>query len=145
MLFGVDNELQKLCKTLNKVDLSDVVSLPQYYESSTPEQLTKKIQSIETFKSVYAPLLPHENGFVPDENSRMFIEDFPFGICIIKGFCEITEIKTPYIDTLIKWYEKYKNVEYFTERGYCGKDLIYTGCPQNFGIDSVDKVYSFYL
>lgn len=145
MLIGVDNELQKLCRALNKMDLSEVISLREYYESSTPEQLTQKIHSIETFKSVYAPLLPHDNGFFPDENSRMFIEDFPFGLCIIKGFCEIAGIDTPYIDTLIKWYEKYKNVEYFTEKGYCGKDLIDTGCPQNFGIDSVDKIYNFYL
>lgn len=144
MLFGVDDELQSLCKKLDKIDLSDVISLKQYYESNTPEMLTQKIRSIETFKSVYAPMKAYTNGYIADDNSRMFIEDFPFGICIIKGFCEIAGIKTPHIDTLIKWYEKYKGVEYFSNYQYTGKDLVDTGIPQNFGIDSIEKIFSFY-
>lgn len=144
MLFGVDNELQLLCQKLNKLDLSGVASLKDYYESQTPKMLTRKIHSIETFKSVYAPMIPYNDGYIADVESRMFIEDFPFGICIIKGFCEIAGIPSPYIDMLIKWFEKYLGVEYFTCSGYTGKDLINTGIPQNFGIDTVEKIYNFY-
>jgi|LSQX01.2.fsa_nt_gb hypothetical protein len=145
MLFGVDDELQSLCKKLDKIDLSSVVSLQEYYESNTPELLTKKIHSIETFKSVYAPMVQFGSAYIADEDSRMFVEDFPYGICIIKGFCDIVGANTPYIDTLITWYEKYKGVEYFSaDGGFTGKDLVNTGIPQNFGIDSIEKIYSFY-
>lgn len=104
-MLGIDSELQKMCKVLTEIDMRGVVSLKTHYESPTVSDLTRKIRSIPSFKGIYAPLIPTQsNEFRIDVNSRFFTEDFPYGLCIIKGFCEICGISTPYIDKVLQWY-----------------------------------------
>lgn len=143
-LLAMDAELQELCRSIEDLDLSSVISLKIHYESETPEALTEKMRSIISLKDMTSPMRPAEGGFKPDLQSRYFIEDFPFGLCIIKGFCEIYQLKTPMIDTVLKWYEKLSGVEYFTNGRFEGRDLKNTAIPQNFGIMMPDDVISFY-
>ena len=89
-------------------------------------------------------MIKTEKGYIPDFQSRYFTEDFPFGLCIIKGFCYIADVNTPYIDEVLKWYEKISYQEYFTETGFNGKDLENTAVPQMFGIKTKQDVYNFY-
>ena len=42
VLFRYDKEVQEICNSLNPIDLTEVVSLPLYYESEKPSDLTKK-------------------------------------------------------------------------------------------------------
>lgn len=146
VLIACDNELHLLCRSLYDFDLSDVVPLLTHYESNNSKELTQKLQSIPAFKISMTPMIKTESGkFVPDLNYRYFTADFPYGICLIKGFAELMGHKTPHIDKVIRWYEKVANVEYFNKKGeYKGKDLIHTSAPQNFGIDSKDKILEFY-
>ena len=137
VMLGIDSELQKMCKVLTEIDMRGVVSLKTHYESPTVSDLTRKIRSIPSFKGIYAPLIPTQsNEFGIDKNSRFFTEDFPYGLCIIKGFCEICGISTPYIDKVLQWYQEFMGVKYYTKDGFTGKDLINTA-PQNFGIVSL--------
>lgn len=39
-LLAYDDELQAICRALAPLDLSEVVSLREYYESPTPEVMT---------------------------------------------------------------------------------------------------------
>lgn len=41
VLFRYDKEVQEICNALNPIDLTEVVSLPLYYESEKPSDLTK--------------------------------------------------------------------------------------------------------
>lgn len=41
VLFRYDKEVQEICNSLNPIDLTEVVSLPLYYESEKPSDLTK--------------------------------------------------------------------------------------------------------
>lgn len=91
-----------------------------------------------------SPMYPVENGYKPDLQSRYFIEDFQFGLCIIKGFCEIYRLNTPVIDKVLKWYETFADVEYFINDKFEGRDLKYTAIPQNFGIMTPEDVVLFY-
>jgi opine dehydrogenase len=146
VMLGIDSELQEMCKVLAEMDMHGVVSLKTHYESPTVSDLTRKIRSIPSFKGIYAPLiLTQSNEFKIDKNSRFFTEDFPYGLCIIKGFCEICGIDTPYIDKVLQWYQEFMGVEYYTKDGFTGKDLINTAIPQNFGIVSLEDVYGFYI
>lgn len=145
ILFQSDKELQTLCKALNRIDLSEVVSLKNYYESDTPEDFVKKIKSIQCFKGIKSPMVTVKNGYMPDYNSRYFKEDFPFGLLIIKGFADILKVATPTIDDIIRWVQTVLGKSYLTESGLNGKDIFETGIPQNFGIKTVDDVYKFYL
>ncbi len=144
ILFRYDDEVQEICKALSPLDLTDVVPLPIYYESPTPEAMTKKLQSIESFKAVRVPLKKVENGYIPDLNSRMFVEDFPFGVCILKAFANILSIDVPVIDMMLEFYKKMSGIEYFKENGEYGKDIKDTGIPQNFGLNTKQDILDYY-
>lgn len=53
-------------------------------------------------------------------------------------------MKTPTIDKILSWYEKMTGIQYFKEDGTFGKDIAETTIPQNFGIDTVEKLKNFY-
>lgn len=144
-MLGVDAELHQLFDKLPKIDLTSVKPLTEHYEAPDVPAMTRKINSIPTFQSVYAPLLPEGDGFRADIGSRFFTEDFPYGLCIIKGFCDICGVATPVIDKVLKWYSSYLGLEYYCGDSFCGSDLDKTGIPQNNGINSTDDIYEFYL
>ncbi|MBE6835629.1 MAG: hypothetical protein E7515_05185 [Ruminococcaceae bacterium] len=145
ILFRYDEEVQEICRKLSPLDLSDVVSLPIYYESPTPEAMTKKLQSIESFKAVRVPLKKEGDSFVPDLNSRMFIEDFPFGVCILKAFALMLKVDSPVIDMMLAFYKRLSGIEYFKENGEFGKDISSSGIPQNFGLETPQDILDFYI
>jgi opine dehydrogenase len=144
ILFAYDMELQSICKALSPLDLREVVPLPVYYESPTPGQLTKKLKSIESFKTVMVPLKENKNGYIPDLESRMFTEDFPFGICVIKEFALITGIETPNIDLLLNFYCNLSGHKYFNNDGSCTEEIHNTGVPSNYGLLTKEEIIAFY-
>lgn len=144
LLFKYDAELQSICKALTPLDMSEVVPLPVYYESQTPEEMTKKLKSIESFKEVMVPLKETDNGYSVDLNSRMFIEDFPLGVCVIKDFAKMTNVKTPIIDMLLKFYYELSGHKYFEDNGNYTSEISNTGIPTINGLDSVKKIIEFY-
>jgi len=145
MLIGCDNELQEICRALAELDMSGVIPLTEHYESGTVRAMTDKIRSIETMKHILSPMIEKDGRFVIDKESRYFKEDLPFGLCTIKGFAIMCDIDTPHIDTILKWYEKFGNVEYFVQDKFEGKDLASAAIPQNYELENVDEVYNFYL
>lgn len=144
ILFECSKELQKLCNKLKPIDLNGVVFLPKYYESNTPHQLTEKLKSIEAFKGILSPLIKTNDGYIPDLSSRYFMEDFSYGLCIIKGMCAVCNVNTPMIDKILYWYSNIFNLEYFVNNKFIGKDLGKLPLPFNYGIDSYEKIIEFY-
>ncbi len=144
MLFDYDAELQEICKKMTPIDMKEVVPLPVYYESTNPRELTRKLQSIEAFKSVMVPLQEEKDGFVPDLSSRMFIEDYPFGVCIIKDFAIMLNVKTPTIDLLLDFYRKISGHKYFNADGSYTKEIDRTGVPGIHNLKSKEEIIAFY-
>ncbi len=104
VLFLCDKELQMLCKVI-PIDLTQVVSLPIYYESTTPQRLTKKIQSINAFKGLTSPMKAVDaDKWVPDFSSRYFTSDFSYGLKIILDLCELFSVDAPNIRRVWEWY-----------------------------------------
>ena len=145
VLFRYDKEVQEICNSLNPIDLTEVVSLPLYYESEKPSDLTKKLKSIQAFKAVKVPLKKLDgNKYVPDFNSRMFIEDYPYGICIFKDIALMENVNTPVIDMLLKFYENLTGKQYFKNDNSYGKDINETGVFSITGIKNTDDLLNFY-
>lgn len=144
ILFACDAELQAMCKKYAGLDLTEVVSLKVHYESPTVSALTAKIQSIPGFQTIESPMVKTESGYIPDFKSRYFVEDYPYGLCIIKDFCCIAGMEMPAIDEVLKWYEKQQGVEYFTTSGFDGKDLEHLPLPRKFGLKTIEDVVAFY-
>lgn len=143
ILFSMDSELHQLLDSL-EIDTSAIIPLSEHYESHSVDAMTKKINSIATFQSVYAPLKEVEKGFVTDTDSRMFSEDFPWGLLVFRSYFDFFNIKAPTMDRLLQWYSSYMGYDW-----YDGDRLIYdnlksTGAIQKYGISSGEDLINFY-
>lgn len=146
-MLAVDDELHRLFDAIPELDMSSVLPLVQHYEAPTVEAMTEKINSIPTFQTVMAPMKPSpctDGAFVADTSSRLFTEDFPWGLCVIRAYCEIFGVASPTIDGLLQWYQRYMGVEYFVGGKFAGKDLAQTGIPQNHGITTPSQVLALF-
>lgn len=146
-LFGMDAELRTLLRKITEVTglRTDAIRpLAEHYESPTIAALTNKINSIATFQSVYAPMKETEGGFVSDTSSRMFTEDFPWGLAIIRSYFDLFEISAPTMDKVLGWYADYMGLEWYVKGKFCGKDLESTGTIQKFGIEDIGSLIQKY-
>lgn len=114
MLIKCDSELQQLCKVI-PLELDDVKSLQQHYESYTVKDMTQKISGISAFKGLFSPMTKCDEGWVPDFESRYFTADFPYGLKVIKDIGTVFNVKMPEIDKVWKWYELVNYKEDTTE------------------------------
>ncbi|MBQ8000215.1 MAG: NAD/NADP octopine/nopaline dehydrogenase family protein [Ruminococcus sp.] len=131
LLFACDDELQQVCRALNKLNLKDVKSLKEHYESDTPEKLTRKIRSIKSLQGLGSPMIETEDGFIPDFSSRYFTADFPYGLAILVQIAEVAGVEVPYMAETLNWYEDVTgNVSDFR--------------LSDFGINNAEDLYNFY-
>lgn len=144
ILIKCDEELQFMCRLLDGLDLKGVKSLKEYYESNTIDEMTEKIKSIKAFKGIETPMIKTEYGYIPDFKSRYFLEDFAYGLCIIKGFADVLNMNTPNIDKVINWYERISGVEYFKESEFLGCDLKGLPIPKNYGLKNKEDIIKYY-
>ena len=86
---------------------TDYESALAHYEVTTKSELTAKIRGIESLKQILAPWKRDEYGtWIPDFDSRYFIEDIPFGTKVIQRYARKIKIATPVIDSMIAYIEK---------------------------------------
>lgn len=143
IICAFSDEMMNICDRI-PIDLSGVQSIQTYYESPTPQALTRKFHSIPSFQPLVLPMIQTEDGFIPDFDSRYFTEDIPYGVCTIKALAEIVDVPTPTADKILSWYKANTGKEYFKPDGTFGKDIAETAVPQLFGIDSLKKLTEFY-
>lgn len=80
--------------------------LLDYYESTNAAELAEKLRNIPAFKHIPAPMIKTENGFLPDWGNRYFLEDFPFGLKIVKKLADKFQVNVPTIDKILAWADK---------------------------------------
>ncbi len=131
LLIACDDELQQMCKIIEKLDLSSVRSLKLHYESRTVKEMTKKIRSIKSLQNLYSPMKKADNGWIPDFNSRYFTADFPFGLAILEELSDILDYNAKNIKETMSWYRKVTgNTEKLNLSDY--------------GISTLNDIYNFY-
>jgi hypothetical protein len=149
MLLGCNHELQLLCKSLAEIDLSNITDLRIHYEiDSMPyetevEKMTHKMSSLPFLKDS-APMTKVDGGYIPDLSSRYFSEDFRYGLCVIKDFCDICSIYTPSIDRILKWYENLFDLCFYDQDSFSGKDLADLPLPSHYSIKTKEDIINFY-
>lgn len=131
LLLRSDDEVQALCRKLDRLDLSHVRSLREHYEVSTAEQMTDKISGIAGFQGLPTPYVKTQDRFTPDFDSRYFKADFAIGLEIIRQFAAITQTPAPNINETIEWYYKVTGSVPSVQLG-------------EFGIHNIDDIYSLY-
>lgn len=104
----MDNELQALLEKL-PVRKGSIATVLDYYESTDVASLTHKLQNIEAFKGIPAPMKEVTGGYVPDFHSRYFTEDFPYGLAIVHRLTHEKKVPSPTIDRIYDWGMKVIN------------------------------------
>lgn len=143
ILLACDDELKRIVGAYAMLPLQ-VVPLREHYEAPDARAMTRKLLSIPSLKDISGPMTERPEGFALDLDSRCFLEDMPFGLCIIQGFAGIAGVETPTIDRLIQWYERIEllgNPQRFPTPDAL-RDLAVT--PQRYGIHTLDDVARLY-
>ena len=93
----MDNELSSLYK-LNSIQYTSILD---HYGVKDEDELTEKIRSIESFKSILTPIKNSEL----DRDNRYFTEDIDVSLRYIKHYAQKNNISTPTIDMIMEWYD----------------------------------------
>lgn len=145
IMITMDEELHRLFNAIPELDMSSVKPLTKHYESPDAAALTKKILSIPSFHDLLSPMKTAEDGKAKvDLSSRMFVEDFPYGLAIIRAFGEIFGIGMPTVDRVLGWYSEWVGAGYYVGGRFAGPGLKKTGIPQNYGIRTPSQVVELY-
>ncbi len=122
LLCACDDEFQRILAAI-PARLTPIPRLLDYYESATPEALTRKIRSIAAFQGIAAPMKTVPGGYLPDFENRYFTEDFPYGLLIVKSVAEAVNCPTPTIDRVLEWGSRMMGREYLRDGRLCRADL----------------------
>jgi len=150
----LDNELQQIKTALESrfpgLDLQSVLPIKE----RIIKQYGCDVKDTSTLKSVFrtnvgyggcvTPAQEVEGGFIPSVNSRLFWEDIPYGLCILKGVAEMMDMKTPSIDFMIEWHQQWMGKEYVKD-GKLVKETMNETAPAAYGITSIEQLVSFSL
>lgn len=102
IVLAMDREFMELLSYL-PVDKRQIPTLLEYYESYDTVSLTKKISSIPAFQCILSPMRQTKDGWIPDFESRYFIEDFLHGLFYIRNLALQHDVQTPTIDEIYNW------------------------------------------
>lgn len=152
-LAAIDNELQQikyaLCQRFPQLDLSYVIPIGErivmhYGEDVQDRSSLKQIFCSNIgYRGCATPLVEVEpGGFVPNTSSRLFWEDIPFGLCILKNLAEMLgNLPTPTIDFLIRWHQQFMGVDFLASDGQLNPiHLCETGTPYKYGIHTLEDL-----
>lgn len=146
-LLDLDDELTEIFNSLNynnEFYEEDMEKIKKRYGISIAEELSEKINTAPGFQGIDSPMVKVEGGFIPDKNSRYFVEDIQFGLCIIKAFAELCDVKTPTVDKVIEWGQKLVGKEYLVNGSLNGRDKGELMIPQAKGIKTKEELIKYY-
>jgi hypothetical protein len=160
ILEGLDTDVQYIAHTIEKkmgFQLK-VPTLKQLMLDLYPKDIIDKtcIETIfktnKQYKGLCAPMLNGSNGaetdvdidptagLVPNFHFRYLTEDVPHGLAVLRGIAEILQIDTLFIDEVLTWAQERIGRHYLVEGKMVGADIAYSGCPQRFGIYTIDDL-----
>lgn len=135
LLVNMDRELFGMLDILASKGMKAdrITTLLEHYESENAQQITDKLNSINSLKGLATPSKVNDNGkLIPDFSSRYFTADFPFGLDILCSFSDILDADCPNMKKVSDWYHRVTN----TER---------TFTLSAFGINAADDLTKLYL
>lgn len=144
-MLAMDAELHNLLNHITELDTSAIRPLTEHYEADSVPAMTKKINEIPTFQTVFAPMKEAGSGFVADITSRMFTEDFPWGLLVIESYCQVIGTEALVMNKLLRWYSDYMGLEWYIDGKLIGKDLRATGIISNYSIHNREELLSYYI
>ena len=114
LLEKMDNELFSMIGYLkdNGMEVNQITTLLEHYESTNPLEMTRKLNSINSLKGLTTPSKLNENGkYIPDLSSRYFTADFPYGLDILLSFSYLLKVPCPNMQMVSDWYHRITNTQ----------------------------------
>jgi opine dehydrogenase len=149
----LDNELQSiklsLCARFPALDLSNVMPIKERIIKGYGKDVgdtSSLLQVMRTNKGYIGCGTPisevSEGRFAPNSGCRLFWEDVPFGLCILKGLAELCgNLPTPTINQMIKWHQTLMGKEYLLANGQLNPLLMMeTGAPGRYGHHDLQSI-----
>jgi len=102
-----------------------------------PSTLQSTIATNQAYAGIRTPMIPQKNGWVPDWNSRFFLEDIPYGLVVLRGIADMLSVATPTLDTVLYWSQAQMNREYLIHGQLTGKDILDSGAPSSYHISNI--------
>eukprot|EP00920_Eleutheroschizon_duboscqi_P020129 GHVT01047960.1.p1 GENE.GHVT01047960.1~~GHVT01047960.1.p1 ORF type:complete len:425 (+),score=60.73 GHVT01047960.1:886-2160(+) len=148
----LDDELQQIKKALEArypaLDLTAVLPLGervvnQYGQDVTDRSSLKTIfASNKGYAGCITPAKQVEGGYMPAVDSRLFWEDIPYGLCLLRNIAEMLCLTTPSIDWMIRWHQQWMGRAYLPQQAnkLNAKLLHETAAPAAYGITSLDQL-----
>jgi len=90
------------------------------------------------YATIRTPLKQVDNGFTVDVDHRFFQEDVPYGLVILRDLADLVDVRTPYIDEILRWCQQLMNKEYLTNEGKLnGRNMAETGAATQYGAKTI--------
>lgn len=109
---------------------------------TNPATLHSSIASNLAYAGIRTPLRQVPGGWVPDWNSRFFLEDIPHGLVVLRGLADLVDLQVPLLDEILRWAQQRMDCHYLDHDGLNGRDLQHSGAPQAQGIRHVADLLS---
>lgn len=150
----LSNEIQvikhKILSLFPDLDLKAVIPLGDRIISQYGSMVKDRtnLRTIFTSNTGYrlmkVPMVRDKDGYMVNVKARIFTEDIPFGLCVLKGLAEMLDIEVPFVTKAIEWHQKLMGVE-FVVNGKLNKKMIQqTGAPQRFGFEDINSLIAHY-
>lgn len=135
----LDEDLQAICRSI-LVDMSAAQPIRSHFGISSESELTARIRGLFSLRDRWLPVRKHDDRYLPDLGTSYFTEDIPFGLAIIKGMADTVGVRTPAIDTVLRWSERATGSSYFVGEAFRGHDVETLPIPRNYGIEDVSAL-----
>ncbi len=145
LLAGLSDDVQAIRARLDgTLDLSAVQPLLEwllraYGEAiADPSTLHSAFVSNSAYAGLKAPVREVAPGqLIPDFSARYLTEDVPFGLAASRAIAHLAGVETPAMDQVIAWAGGRLG------RDYLGRDAGEARIPQNYGLETLEKLIAF--
>ena len=72
--------------------------------------------------------------------SRLFTEDVPYGLCILKDIADKVNVEVPNVVKIGEWHQKFMDIKYFVDGKLNPETLHLTGAPSQYGIKTIEEL-----
>lgn len=123
------------------------LELENLNHSSGSTDILRSLTDSEQLAAIKTPCNRLEDGrWALDTQGRFFTDDIPYGLLIAKWIAEQLEVKTPFIDEIIRWAQELRGEEFLTSDNkinldYCLEEKYRSGIPPAYGITKIDDVF----
>ena len=141
----------EIIKRFPKVNLDDILPLKDRIIKQYGDMVKDKSSLLTCFTTntgydvMTVPMNQTEEGkFVLNTNARTFVEDIPFGLCVLKDLAEKLGLEVPGITRSIVWHQDILGKQYVKD-GRLNPALLHeTGAPSRYGYKTLEELVRHY-